>query len=542
MIPITLHLGKTQQNRQQNTIYLPSHVKIGTSGIFQFRYVVPAVLRPIIGKREIKYSLGKDYRQMQEQAWHLNARIKLMLECWHNVRQSQMEIDANTTEKLQQLVLTILLQKATDRGDINGLGLAQMMSRQSAYSATSNIQSLFDMLIKDARPEDVRNAGLTPEYLDNIKLQLMQNSKKPGMTLEKLLDKWIESKKASNKSDKSLNAYATTKAELTWAFGARKEVANITSDDIREYKTFWCGDVPLLDYRKANKLTLKSIIGGKYDRPDQYLGTKSKINKLLNIRNFFKWAYVEEYLSTNYADKLHDMGFSDEINVVPSLTDEMIKVLYERAKKYKERGESTEDRRYRYWVFQLMLYTGARVGEVCQLLVSDILLPGDPDPSDLNQSRRLTVPCICFRKNAGHKQNVKNKSSMRVIPIHSSLVKRGFLDYVQDRKNVGKEQLFDVSYTKANGWAGKVSEYYNEIIRKEFPNSKARIESTRHNVETIFDTIPANSQEAKIALRVTGRTVKEHNQVRRRYVDIYTPEQMQPIVEMIRYSVLGDTP
>ena len=131
---------------------------------------------------------------------------------------------------------------------------------------------------------------------------------------------------------------------------------------------------------------------------------------------------------------------------------------------------------------------------------------------------------------------------MRVIPVHSSLVKRGFVDYVQDRKNAGKEQLFDVSYTKANGWAGKVSEYYNEIIRKEFPNSKARIESTRHNVETIFDTIPANSQEAKIALRVTGRTVKEHNQVRRRYVDIYTPEQMQPIVEMIRYSVLGDTP
>lgn len=539
MIPITLHLYSKRQNRQQNTIYLPSHVKIGASGIFQFRYVVPAVLRPIVGKREIKYSLGKDYRQMQEQAWHLNARIKLMLECWHDVRQSQMEIDANTTDKLQQLVLTIL-QRATDRGDINGLGLAQMMSRQSAYSATSNIQSLFDMLLRDARPEDVQNAGLTPEYLDGIKLQLMQQ-KKPGVTLEKLLDKWIEDKQGAKKSDKTINAYNTAKSELLWAFGSRKEAASLTVSDLQEYKKFWRGDVPMLEYRKAKKLKLKTVISGEYERPTEYLQDKSKANKLLNIRGFFRWAYVNHHLNTNYADLLRDMGFQDSINVVPSMPDEMISKLYELIEPYKERDSSQKDGRYKYWVFLLMLYTRARAGEVCQLATSDILLPGEPDPSDLNGLRKLTMPCIRFGKGS-NKQSVKNESSQRVIPIHSSLIKRGFLDYVADRKNNSKEMLFDVTYTKANGWAGKVSEFYNERIRKHFPASKATLESTRHNVETIFDSLPSNSQEAKIAARITGRKVVEHNQVRRRYVDIYTPEQMQPIVEMIRYSVLGDTP
>lgn len=539
MIPITLHLHSKRQNRQQNTIYLPSHVKIGASGIFQFRYVVPAVLRPIVGKREIKYSLGKDYRQMQEQAWHLNARIKLMLECWHDVRQSQMEIDANTTDKLQQLVLTIL-QRATDRGDINGLGLAQMMSRQSAYSATSNIQSLFDMLLRDARPEDVQNAGLTPEYLDGIKLQLMQQ-KKPGVTLEKLLDKWIEDKQGAKKSDKTINAYNTAKSELLWAFGSRKEAASLTVSDLQEYKKFWRGDVPMLEYRKEKKLKLKSIISGDYDKPTEYLQDKSKANKLLNIRGFFRWAYVNHHLSTNFADLLRDMGFKDSINTVPSMPDEMIKRLSELTEPHRERDGSQKDGRYKYWVFQLMLYTGARAGEVCQLATSDILLPGEPDPSDLNGLRKLTMPCIRFGKGS-NKQSVKNESSQRVIPIHSSLIKRGFIDYVADRKNNSKEMLFDVTYTKANGWAGKVSEFYNERIRKHFPAAKATLESTRHNVETIFDSLPSNSQEAKIAARITGRKVVEHNQVRRRYVDIYTPEQMQPIVEMIRYSVLGDTP
>lgn len=540
VIPISLHLSSKQKNRQQNTIYLPAHVKIGASGIFQFRYVFPEPLRAIVGKRELKYSLGKDYRQMQEQAWHLNANIKSMLECWHDVRQSKtMEIDANTKDKLKQLILTIL-RRARDSRDINMLNMAKMMSMYSVKSTVCNIQSMYDMLLNDAKPEDIINAGLTPEFFDRMKLQLMQKKSKRGMTLEKLLDKWIEAKRQSNKSDKSMNAYNTAKAELIWAFGARKEAVNITSDDIREYKTFWLGDVPMLEYRKSKKLTVKSIISGQYDKPEKYLGDKSKINKLLNIRNFFKWAYTEDHLATNFAEKLRDMGFNDEINAVPSLSDEMIGKIYEKSQKYKDRDESKEDRRYRYWVFLIMLYTGARVGEVCQLQVSDILLPGELDPSDLNQSRKLSIPCICFRKNAGRQQSVKNKSSVRAIPIHSRLLERGFLDYVKERKQADKEMLFDVTYTKNNGWGGKVSEYYNEIIRKEFPNAKATLESTRHNVETIFDKIPGGSQEYKISLRITGRTVKEHNQVRRRYVDIYTPEQMQPVVEMIRYEVLGD--
>ncbi len=309
------------------------------------------------------------------------------------------------------------------------------------------------------------------------------------------------------------------------------------------YKKFWCGNVPFLEFRKAQKLTLKSVISGDYDNTGiELLGDKTKANKLLNIRNFFKWAYLEEYLKTNYADRLHDMGFRDKVNAVPSMPDEIIKALYEKSEQHKERDDHQEDRRYRYWVFLIMLYTGARLGEVCQLLTSDILAVGEIDPSDLNQERKLTLPCICFRRNAGHKQSVKNQSSKRIVPIHSSLLKRRLLDYANERKKAGKEMLFDVKYTSSNGWGGSVGEYYNETIRKKFPKAKARIESTRHNVETIFDTIPEGSQEYKIALRITGRTVKEHNQVRRRYVDIYTPEQMKPVIERILYTVLGDAP
>ena len=541
MIPIALQLSPRQQNRQQNTIYLPSHVKIGANGIFYYRFVYPEPLRALTGKRELKRSLGKDYGQMQQTAWQLNACITLLVQSWNEVRRAMAD-DSDNSKKIEALKANILnhLLQARGNTDSKFAFMSSYMTAQSVKSLSLNVQSLLSTLIADAKPEDMRNAGLTPEYLQGVIQQM--DTVKPGLTLNQLLDKWIEDKQGAKKSDKTINAYNTAKSELLWAFGSRKEAASLTVSDLQEYKQFWRGDVPMLEYRKEKKLKLKSIISGDYDKPTEYLQDKSKANKLLNIRGFFRWAYVNHHLSTNFADLLRDMGFQDSINVVPSMPDEMISKLYELIEPYKERDGSQKDGRYKYWVFLLMLYTGARAGEVCQLATSDILLPGAPDPSDLNGLRKLAMPCIRFCKRSANKQSVKNESSQRVIPIHSNLIKRGFLDYVIERKNNNKKMLFDVTYTRGNGWAGKVSEFYNERIRKHFPAAKATLESTRHNVETIFDLLPSNSQEAKIAARITGRKVVEHNQVRRRYVDIYTPEQMQPIIEMIRYSVLGDAP
>lgn len=231
VIPVTLHLASKRQNRQQNIIFLPAHVSIKQSGIFQFRYVFPEPLRAIVGKRELKISLGKDYKQMQEAAWRLNAAIKLLITNWKKAQQEMTE-----DERIEQLSLSILnnmFRVPDDRAPLDRRYMLELMSAQSAKSLTSNVQSTIATLLQDARLSDVRNAGLTPEYLQGIIAALSKQSK-PGITLSQLLDKWIESKIQSKKSDKSLNAYQTTKEELIWAFGTKKEAANISSDDIKD--------------------------------------------------------------------------------------------------------------------------------------------------------------------------------------------------------------------------------------------------------------------------------------------------------------------
>jgi integrase len=74
-----------------------------------------------------------------------------------------------------------------------------------------------------------------------------------------------------------------------------------------------------------------------------------------------------------------------------------------------------------YWVPLLALYTGARCSELCQLLVQDIDTTG-------------RVPLIKIT-DQGEEQHVKTTASVRTIPIHSELIRLGFLEYASSQKS-----------------------------------------------------------------------------------------------------------
>jgi integrase len=81
-----------------------------------------------------------------------------------------------------------------------------------------------------------------------------------------------------------------------------------------------------------------------------------------------------------------------------------------------------------YWVPLLGLFTGARIGELCQLRTVDIV-------------ERDGIPCIDINKKAPGAK-LKNKSAARLIPIHPELVRLGFLEYVECLRKVRTERLW----------------------------------------------------------------------------------------------------
>ena len=83
---------------------------------------------------------------------------------------------------------------------------------------------------------------------------------------------------------------------------------------------------------------------------------------------------------------------------------------------------------YQYWLIPLALHTGARLGELCQLALSDFI-------------EVQGIPCININDEEEGKR-LKNRNSRRLVPVHSALIELGLLRYVEAQRKHGQTRLF----------------------------------------------------------------------------------------------------
>jgi integrase len=107
----------------------------------------------------------------------------------------------------------------------------------------------------------------------------------------------------------------------------------------------------------------------------------------------------------------------------------------------------------RYWIPLLCLFQVCRREEGAQLAVADI-------------QEDQGVPFVRVNDDEKLGQSLKNEGSRRRVPIHSSLIKLGFLDYVQQMKQAGHVRLFP-KLTKGNsGYADPVGKWFGRLVTK----------------------------------------------------------------------------
>ena len=128
----------------------------------------------------------------------------------------------------------------------------------------------------------------------------------------------------------------------------------------------------------------------------------------------------------------------------------------------------------RYWIPLIGLYQGMRLNEICQLHLDDVCVVDG-------------LPCLRIQPSKERQQKVKNSSSIRTIPIHSVLLKLGFLDYVVTRwekKRRKNDQLFEELTRTEDGYLRKM-QYFNRRIHERLKISKRKsFHSFRHNFDT----------------------------------------------------------
>ena len=152
-----------------------------------------------------------------------------------------------------------------------------------------------------------------------------------------------------------------------------------------------------------------------------------------------------------------------------------------------------------YWIPLLGLYTGARVGELCQLRAVDVI-------------ERDGLPFISINEE-GEGATVKTTAGVREIPVHSELVRLGFLDYVRDTRKSGEERLWPE--LKLDGKPSRHFSNWFGTARKKLPIDVPDFHSLRHTVRTTLSRakIPDTTLDRITGHETTGsvgKTVYTH--------------------------------
>ncbi|MHB1214092.1 MAG: DUF6538 domain-containing protein [Thiobacillus sp.] len=185
---------------------------------------------------------------------------------------------------------------------------------------------------------------------------------------------------------------------------------------------------------------------------------------------------------------------------------------------------------HHYWLPLLGLYTGARVNEVCQL---------NPQ-CDIREEGGIWFLDITEESEADSRvsKSVKNEASCRPVPIHSALLRLGFLDYLGRVKATGSALLFPAWSPVRGKASGKAERWFSGHLlalglRDETPHSCIL------GFHCFRSTFLSRAYELGIpdAEVVTGHTDKNVSFVVRGYRGPAGLEKRQRILEQVTFDI-----
>lgn len=231
--------------------------------------------------------------------------------------------------------------------------------------------------------------------------------------------------------------------------------------------------------RRAGKLKgadLPALVEWRKGNPTAERVSPGTVNKLLGgVQAVAVWARDNGFISddTPWADPFANMRLEQgEPDREPWQTADLVKlfaspVYASGARPNAGAGEAA------YWLPLLGMFTGARLGELAPLKLSDIA-------DDAGSG----VTFIAIVENEDEGKRLKTASSRRMVPVHPELVRLGLLNFVAtEAKRRGKDALlFPALKSGANGGLGETwSKWFGRYIRANGINSRTSVfHSFRH--------------------------------------------------------------
>lgn len=272
--------------------------------------------------------------------------------------------------------------------------------------------------------------------------------------------------------------------------------------------------------RKAlPSITRKDIVKFRDQLLEQGLSPRTAGRKVGILKTMFVTGLEYELIETNPADNVRTQVTQEQKSRVAFTSEDLAKffnsVIY--TNEYRPKGAGREAA---YWLPLLALFTGARVEELAQLLVSDVHYV-----EGLGHYLNIT-------DEAEH-SHLKNSASRRRIPVHPILIACGFIDYVAK----GSTSKFLFPHLKPNP-RDKLGGYFSNFFSGYLRN-KVKITDTRkvfHSFRHTFkDACRAAGIEEAVHDALTGHTSPSAG---RKYGNEHYP--IEPLFEaMERFEIVG---
>lgn len=122
---------------------------------------------------------------------------------------------------------------------------------------------------------------------------------------------------------------------------------------------------------------------------------------------------------------------------------------------------------HRWWGPIIGLYTGARINEVAQLKVADIMEERGTWCIAIRRTVDADLAKDPHRKNRS-RQSLKGQSAVRTLPIPQPLLDAGFLDFVEDMKACRHPRLFPHLSAGVNQKTGETNARYSQGLLSQF--------------------------------------------------------------------------
>lgn len=255
--------------------------------------------------------------------------------------------------------------------------------------------------------------------------------------------------------------------------------------------------------------------------PDRKTASKTARDRLVWVKSLLKYASRDLGLLVSNPWEGIDIPFKTTNKRRPWTDDELktffTQGLYTAYKLPKDKKAGADAA---YWIPLLGLYSGARVGELAQLRVSDVDTAGE-------------VPTLSIT-DEGEGQSVKSQAGVRKVPVHSELVRLGFLDYVSAMRERKEVLLWPILATREGKPGGYFSHWFG-VYRKSlgfglYPD----FHCMRHTVRSQMAEaeVPEQVMDTVVGHEVRGSTGAK----------VYTHRSLQALrkaVEVLHYPALS---